>query len=120
VATQDSLIDPTVFGDLLASVGGDQGFLAELIDTYLIDSTDQLATLRSSLAADDAEGFRRAAHSLKSNSANFGANGLAAQAKELEMMARAGSLDGAEAKLASFEDTYARVSAELSHLRAGG
>ena len=38
---------------------------------------------------------RRAAHSLKSNSETLGAFGLAMLARELEAMARAGSLDGA-------------------------
>ena len=44
-----------------------------------------LAELRSARAAGDAERFRRAAHSLKSNSNTFGALALGALARELEL-----------------------------------
>ena len=44
-----------------------------------------LAELRSARAAGDAERFRRAAHSLKSNSNTFGALALGAQARALEL-----------------------------------
>ncbi|HEX9115472.1 MAG TPA: Hpt domain-containing protein [Anaerolineae bacterium] len=114
---EESAIDQTVFEELAASTGNDQVFLAELIDTYLADADELLAQMRGSLGAHDLEGFRRAAHSLKSNSANFGATGLASQARELELMARAGSLDGAAEKVAGVEDGFARVSAALRRLR---
>jgi histidine phosphotransfer protein HptB len=115
--TEESAIDRAVFDELLASVEGDKVFLGDLIDTYLADVVDRLAQMHRSLASDDLEGFRRAAHSLKSNSASFGATGLAAQARELEMMARAGSLEGAAEKVAGVEVGCERVSAELGHLR---
>ena len=49
-----------------------------------------MAAMRGALADANVEEFRRAAHSLKSNSANLGAMTLAALAKELEMMGKAG------------------------------
>ncbi len=116
----ESIIDRAVFGELLASVGGDAEFMGELIDTYLCDSDGLLAQLRGALATGDLERFRRAAHSLKSSSASFGASGLAAQARALEMMARAGSLDGAEAEVSGAEESYTRVRAELERLRMAG
>jgi HPt (histidine-containing phosphotransfer) domain-containing protein len=115
--TKECVINRAVFDDLLSSVGGDTAFLEELIDTYLADSVGLMAQMRESLAGNDLDGFRRAAHSLKSNSANFGATDLAAQARELEMMARAGSLEGADAKVAAVEEVFTYVSAELGRLR---
>ncbi len=114
---EDNAIDHSVFGELLASIQGDTAFLGELIDTYLADSADLLAQISRSLAANDLDGFRRAAHSLKSNSANLGATRLTAQARELEMMARAGSLAGAAPLVACLAGEYRQVSAELERLR---
>ena len=67
-------------------------FVAELIDTFGEDARELIATLRRALAAADLDAFRRAAHSLKSTSESLGAAGLAALARELETMARAGNL----------------------------
>ncbi len=116
---ENSAIEREAFEQLLASVAGDRDFLGELIDVYLTDSCDQLARLSQSLAAGDLEPFRRAAHSLKSNSANFGATSLSAQARELETMARAGSLEGAAPRLAAVNAEFERVSRELAELRTG-
>ena len=80
-------IDDAAFAELLETVGGDREFLAELVDTYLADSPGLFAELRAAIAADDAATARRAAHTLKSTSASFGANGLAAQCREIEAMA---------------------------------
>lgn len=115
---EQNIIDKVVFDELLSSVGGDAAFLDELIDTYLSDSRDRLDQMQRSLAVDDLDSFRRAAHSLKSNSAGFGATGLAQQARELEYLARAGSLAGAVPLVAEIEGAYAAVSAELNRLRA--
>ena len=53
-----------------------------------------LDDLRDALAARDADRFRRAAHSLKSNSNTFGARTLGAMARDLEL----GGLDAALAR----------------------
>jgi HPt (histidine-containing phosphotransfer) domain-containing protein len=45
----------------------------ELVDTFLAEAPSMLADLRESLASGEAERFRRAAHSLKSNGNTFGA-----------------------------------------------
>jgi HPt (histidine-containing phosphotransfer) domain-containing protein len=111
--TESDVIDHAVLDALLESVGGDQGFLAELLQTYFDDAPSQLATLYTALAAGDAEAFRRAAHSLKSNSASFGAMKLSRMSKELEDLGKAGTLDGSGPKIASAEEEYALVRAAL-------
>ncbi len=110
-------IDRHVIEELLESVGGDRAFLAELVDTYLSDSPQLLSQLHSSLAASNADEFRRAAHSLKSSSANLGALKLSAIAKELEMMGKAGALDGAEPRIAEAESEFKQVQDRLKSLQ---
>ena len=107
------VIDRAVLNGLLESVGGDRDFLADLLQTYFDDAPRLLATLHTALPAGDAESFRRAAHSLKSNSASFGAMQLSRMSKELEDMGKAGVLEGAGPKIASVEEEYARVRAAL-------
>ena len=102
-----ALIDAATFAALQSSVGDD--FMRELIQTFLDDSPQLIAEMKRALAAQDAETFRRAAHSLKSNSANFGATTLTAQAKALEMMARANDLQGAQEKIETLEQTFDAV-----------
>ena len=60
-------------------------FVGELVDTFLEEAPGMLAELRSARADGNAERFRRAAHSLKSNGNTFGALSLAALARELEL-----------------------------------
>jgi PAS domain S-box-containing protein len=109
-------IDRAVFERLVATTGGP--FVAELIDTFGEDARELLATLRRTLAATDRDAFRRAAHSLKSTAESLGATGLAALARELETAARAGSLDGAAARLDRLTEHYERAASALGDLRS--
>ncbi len=59
----------------------------------------------------------RAAHSLKSNSANLGATTLSGLAKELEMIARAGTLDGAAERLPRVEAETEQARAALEQMK---
>jgi HPt (histidine-containing phosphotransfer) domain-containing protein len=115
---ESNSIDRTVFDDLLDQVGGDREFLAELLQTYFDDSPKLLEALHSALAAGNVEEFRRAAHSLKSSSANFGAVRLSRMCKELEDMGKVGNLDGAGEGIAHAEIEYGRVRATLQALSA--
>jgi len=106
-------VDRAVLDGLLDSLGGDREFLVELLQTYLEDSPRLLAAMRTALLAGNAEELRRAAHTLKSNSATFGATTLSRLARSLEEMGKAGALDSAAAGLAQAEAEYARVRAAL-------
>ena len=113
-------INRTALDDLLATTGGDPAFLAELIDTYFEDSETLLPTMRNAVVAGSAEQLRRAAHSLKSNSASFGAQELTVLCRELEEQGRAGSLGGAAERLAQVEAEYDRVRRALEAARPAG
>ena len=76
-------IDRATFDALKETTGAE--FVLELVDTFLQEAPAMLDELRHALAAKDADKFRRAAHSLKSNSNTFGALTLGAMARELEL-----------------------------------
>jgi HPt (histidine-containing phosphotransfer) domain-containing protein len=78
----DDLIDHATLNELRETVGDD--FVAELIGTFLEEAPVMLAELRAALDAREAETFRRAAHSLKTNANTFGAQVLGTQALALE------------------------------------
>ena len=108
-----SAIDMAVYNDLAETAGAE--FAAELAATFLEEAPGMLAELRSALAAQSADAFRRAAHSLKSNGNTFGATRLAEMARELELnglIAEAAPLDALDAE-------YQRVVAALTELIRG-
>jgi HPt (histidine-containing phosphotransfer) domain-containing protein len=109
-------IDMTTFENLKASTGAD--FIGELVRTYLEDAPNLIAAMKSALKANDTEAFRRAAHTLKSNSATFGAGGLSELARELEMLGREGKLKDAASRLKAVEEASKVASAELKGMVA--
>lgn len=86
-----SKINLDIFNDLKESAGAD--FIGELVDAFLDDAPTLIAQMRSALTRQDADTFRRAAHSMKSNAATFGAKELSVRAKELETLARENNLE---------------------------
>ncbi|MGZ5732761.1 MAG: Hpt domain-containing protein [Caldimonas sp.] len=104
-----AVIDPHVFDELQANAGAD--FVAELVQTFAEEAPPLLAELRSALAAGAAERFRRAAHSLKSNSSTFGATRLAAMARALELEGLPADGAAVDALAREFESTLAALQA---------
>ena len=94
-------------------------FVAELIDTFVEDGRQLIVTLRRSLADSDLDAFRRAAHSLKSNGETLGAGAVASLARELESLARGGSLDGAGGRLGPLAGRYEAAVRALGEMRRG-
>ena len=102
-------IDLSALQNLLDTVGGDWSFLAELAEEYFNNTPRLLEEIKSGLAASDAALVRRAAHSLKSNSASFGAMALSELCKQVEYAARDGNLGGLSESLARIEEGYAQA-----------
>jgi histidine phosphotransfer protein HptB len=76
-------IDMAVFSELQEAAG--EEFVAELAGTFFEEAPVMLAEMRAAQAAGNADGFRRAAHSLKSNSNTFGATRLGEMARDIEL-----------------------------------
>ena len=113
----DRTIDRAVFEELKITAGAD--FVRELVETFLTEAPGMLTELRRALDANDAERFRRVAHSLKSNSNTFGATSLAAMARGLEL----GGFDAARADngepMSALANEYSRVAQTLAELKRG-
>jgi len=101
----------------LRDLGGDE-FLDEVIDAFLADAPELVATLRRSLDDGNAEELRRAAHTLKSNGATLGAEGFADLCRTLEQRGKAGELDGASELVDRIEQEYRPLEEALSALRS--
>jgi len=113
----ESVIEKAIYTELQETAGAE--FAAELVGTFLEEAPGMLAELRSARTASDAERFRRAAHSIKSNANTFGASKLAALARDLELK----GLDADPARdvvaLTTLEAEYARAATALKALRDG-
>ena len=105
-------IDPATFAELQAAAGAD--FVVELVDTFAEEAPQMLAEMRSAHAEAAAERFRRAAHSLKSNSSTFGAVRLAEMSRALEL----GGLPDATAGSAALDAVAAELDSTLAALKA--
>jgi len=94
----EHVLDERILNDL-RDLGGqdDPGLLAELIDIFLHDAPQRMAEIASGLKSGDLKTVERAAHTLKSSSANIGALGLSNICKRMEEIARERKSDGIQA-----------------------
>ena len=93
--------------------------LNKVIDNYIADSPKLIGTIHQGIANGDLDSVKRAAHTLKSSSANLGALPLSELCKELEGCCRRNSLDGAEELLQQIETAYPLVQERLAMERIG-
>jgi two-component system, sensor histidine kinase and response regulator len=112
-AIRDTILDEEA---VLARVGGDRRFLAEMFALYREDSPKTLRELRRSVAAGNAERVQSAAHALRGSVATFGAQAAFDAARVLEVMARNRDLTGAADALARIEREIPRLEAALAEL----
>ena len=110
------VINQATFDELKQMSGTD--FINELIDTFLEDSPKLIEEMGSALKVNNVDSFRRAAHSLKSNAATFGASELFALAKELEILGKENKLNEMGDRLRALEEAYESVRKELSELKS--
>jgi HPt (histidine-containing phosphotransfer) domain-containing protein len=108
-------IDRATFEALKQTTGAE--FALELVGTFLQEAPSILDDLRRALAAKDVDKFRRAAHSLKSNSNTFGALTLGALSRELELAGVAKVSESGTQPLDMLAQEYSRVAAALTELR---
>jgi len=105
--------------DKMAKVtGGDRAFLGEIVEAFLEEAPQLLARMREAAASGDAAELRIAAHSLKSNSAEFGAGTLHEHCRSLEAMARTDALAGASELVERAQREHDRLEAVLKRLQS--
>jgi CheY-like chemotaxis protein len=97
----------------LSRADGD-ALLERVIQAFVGETPRQLSAMRAAVAGADAEALRKVAHSLKSGSANVGADGLAQLCKEMEKLGRAGSTEGAAPLLQQMQQAFLAVRESLN------
>jgi CheY-like chemotaxis protein len=112
------LVDAKALETLVQSMGGDHEFVVELLQTFASDAPRLLEQLRNGVASGDADAVRRAAHTLRSSAATFGAPRLSTLCAELEAQAKNGTLDRGVELVSRIETAYAQTSSRLDEARA--
>jgi len=93
---------------------GNSDLLKRVIEAYLKEATGLLQALREAVERADGEALRKAAHSLKSSSANVGAQRLSSLCKELETMGQEKSVQQAASLLSKTILEYEVVQKSLN------
>lgn len=103
-------LNPRALGTIRLLPGANGAALVtRVIAAYVDDTPKRLAQIRNAILAADADSLRKAAHGMKSSSANIGAENLAALCKELELIGRAGTVEGADKLLSQAETELLKI-----------
>ncbi len=116
-STGTASLDPAAIGNLLNLIGGDKDGLADLISSFLDDTPRLLGDLRRALNTGDVDLLRRAGHTLKSSSRDFGATHLSQLGQQLEVLGKDKTLIGATELVAQAEAEYEWVRVALEKIR---
>jgi signal transduction histidine kinase/DNA-binding response OmpR family regulator len=102
--------------DNIRALSSDRGgaLVQRVITAYVDDTPQHLRTLRQAISGLDTGNLRKVAHSLKSSSANVGAETLAQMCKEMEHLGRNDSTEGASGILTDMEQEFQAVRHSLS------
>ncbi|MQA42332.1 response regulator, partial [Rugamonas aquatica] len=92
----------------LSASNGD-ALLERVLQAYVDDTPSHLRALQQAIATGNTVQLRKAAHSLKSSSANVGATALAQHSKEMEQLGRNDTTAGAAPLLAEMERSFQAV-----------
>jgi CheY-like chemotaxis protein len=113
--SDSTVIDLSVLKTFENQMGSD-GFevMEKFIGIFLKDAPNMLVDLQQATAENDAEVLCRSAHSLKSNSAMFGAMQLSELCLNLEEQARAGVTDNAETIVTEIQQAFDLAQVELA------
>lgn len=115
---EGGVIDMRVIAEL-RELGGDEdpGLLAELIDLFLRDAPERLQEVQTGLATGEIKLVERAAHTLKSSSANIGAKRLSVICRRIEELARNLEKDAIAPLLADTSRSFAETESALRALK---
>jgi signal transduction histidine kinase/DNA-binding response OmpR family regulator/HPt (histidine-containing phosphotransfer) domain-containing protein len=102
--------------DNIRALSPDRGgaLVQRVVAAYVGDTPQHLETMRNAIAVLDTGSLRKVAHSLKSSSANVGAEALASMCKDMENLGRADSTEGASGILTDIEQEFQAVRHSLS------
>ena len=95
---------------------GEPDVLAEVLELFLVEVPPRINRLRNAWAGRNIQEVSRAAHSLKGSAGNIGAKRLMGVCRELDEMARAGSLANSAPLVDALGIEFGHVEAEIRGL----
>ncbi len=102
--------------EVLDRLDGDEELLWELLEIFANDAPKQMDELKKSIDTSDIAVAERLAHTLKSTSANVGADSLKEKAFKIEELTRAKSLNNIHILYDDLENEFKKVMKELEAL----
>lgn len=109
-ATEDyETLDQSVIAGLVELGNGNFEFFKELVEVFSHKSSQDLVALHNAIESGENETVRKAAHRLKSSSANLGAVALAGGCGKVELAAKLGEMNNASLHAAKLDQELART-----------
>ncbi|MHB2265465.1 Hpt domain-containing protein [Aliihoeflea sp. PC F10.4] len=102
---------------MVEDTGGDVEFVNDLIEAFIDDARVLIMQIEAAASRHDREALRRAAHTLKSNSATFGADALSLSAADIEARSPSGELGDVLAGLDETRQRFDAVTAAIDGYR---
>jgi PAS domain S-box-containing protein len=94
---------------LFERLNGNRKLLRSLVRTFRADCPKMMGKIRKAITSRDAGGLADAAHALKGSVGNFGPTAAFERARQIEMTAREGVLEGSWKMYAALEDEIASL-----------
>lgn len=91
------------YKELASRLGIDEEDFMELVELFVDTSLGDIEKIRAGLAQENAADAAAASHSIKGAAGNMGFDDIFNLAKDMEMQAKQGSLDGFDAMIDSLE-----------------
>lgn len=109
-------IDRSAIERLLGVIGGNRDDLMELLEEFLVVAPDGLRKMERAVNSGDLDALRIAAHSLKSNSRDFGAVALAGLCQDLEHACKSGVVVNAAGQVEAIAEAFATTRTALESM----
>lgn len=111
-ARREQTTDRTKLGELRA-LSGDDGFIKELVDTFIKDSEKLISDMRAAYERGEYQLLKEIAHAFKGSAASIGANILFELNKELYELGVSDTAEQASGLLWEIQEEYIQVKTEL-------
>ncbi len=102
----DSVLD---LSEAMTNMDGDAELLQEIVEIFMETAQPQLDAIRQCIQIEETNQVAIQAHAMKGGASNFCARKFVAASLKLELLAKSGSLDGAEAVLDEMCTHYTEV-----------
>lgn len=107
----DALLSVTGY---LARAGGSEKLLRRVFQVFLNNVPNMRTRIQTSIASQDPAAIQHAGHTLKGSAGLIGAQAVTEAARDLEMMAKSGKMDGLEPALDTLDHELTRLAEAIA------